>query len=189
MTITTKVKGRCWCCWDTAEKDDDRLIRICRGCKDIDLQWIHQNCANQFLTKLPSPKKPWFRRTQPTFKCTRCNFPYKVRETPLFPSVWAAFASPSSDLSFRLMLPAMIMLSCAIVYLSAQLRSDDVLRESSGVFLRMGQTRLRISLSFVAWILLLYCCIAVLYGVYAIIDTVSSKVNRTVVGIQDDKSE
>ncbi|KAJ3069317.1 hypothetical protein HDU98_007628 [Podochytrium sp. JEL0797] len=47
------TKGRCWCCWETAETPQDPLIRVCRGCKDPDLQWIHQSCVDSYLSALP----------------------------------------------------------------------------------------------------------------------------------------
>ncbi|KAJ3241789.1 hypothetical protein HDU81_010433 [Chytriomyces hyalinus] len=46
-------KGRCWCCWEVTETADNPLIRVCRGCKDLDLQWIHQVCVDSYLTALP----------------------------------------------------------------------------------------------------------------------------------------
>ncbi|ORY37084.1 hypothetical protein BCR33DRAFT_721716 [Rhizoclosmatium globosum] len=110
-------KGKCWCCWETAETPHDPLIRVCRGCKDPDLQYIHQTCINKYLSKLPVTSTPAFtpprqqqRRNlvmrllmdppdaqmppiaKPTdmFRCTRCRDLYKVTETPvpLITCVW-----------------------------------------------------------------------------------------------------
>ncbi|KAI8922866.1 hypothetical protein BC831DRAFT_474012 [Entophlyctis helioformis] len=47
-------KGCCWACWETSDTDSDPLIRVCQGCKDRDLQWIHQTCIDRYITSLPT---------------------------------------------------------------------------------------------------------------------------------------
>ncbi|KAJ3185860.1 hypothetical protein HDU85_001229 [Gaertneriomyces sp. JEL0708] len=55
-------KGRCWCCWEETESRSNPLIRVCWGCKDPDLQFVHQECIDKYITALPSPPPvpaPW----------------------------------------------------------------------------------------------------------------------------------
>ncbi|KAI8809953.1 hypothetical protein BJ742DRAFT_803051 [Cladochytrium replicatum] len=51
-------KGRCWCCWDTDETQANPLIRVCLGCKDPDLRWIHQKCVDRWISSLPERWQP-----------------------------------------------------------------------------------------------------------------------------------
>jgi hypothetical protein len=40
----------CWACWEPeVDSKLDPLIRACRGCKDPNLQYIHQNCMNTYI--------------------------------------------------------------------------------------------------------------------------------------------
>jgi hypothetical protein len=70
------MKGRCWCCWETSDFPSDPLIRVCTGCKDIDLQYIHQSCINNYLTTVSSIEKI-------SLACARCKTPYNVQEIPI----------------------------------------------------------------------------------------------------------
>ncbi|KAJ3088226.1 hypothetical protein HK102_009256 [Quaeritorhiza haematococci] len=49
----TGGKGRCWCCWEETETPTNPLIRACLGCKDPDLQYIHQDCIDQYVNSIP----------------------------------------------------------------------------------------------------------------------------------------
>ncbi|TPX39377.1 hypothetical protein SeMB42_g05511 [Synchytrium endobioticum] len=44
------------------EDTNNKLVKVCRGCQDVDLKWCHQNCIDQFIAKLPptpmSPRLP-----------------------------------------------------------------------------------------------------------------------------------
>ncbi|KAI9355976.1 hypothetical protein DFJ73DRAFT_824146 [Zopfochytrium polystomum] len=51
-------KGRCWCCWEESETPANPLVRVCLGCKDPDLQWIHQVCIDEYISALPPPRQP-----------------------------------------------------------------------------------------------------------------------------------
>jgi hypothetical protein len=80
----------CWCCWETTNTSSDPLIRVCRGCRDPDLQFIHQSCINKFLTALPAPtsQQPDLETGEiplQKFRCTRCNDDYVVVQTPISP--------------------------------------------------------------------------------------------------------
>ncbi|KAJ3042082.1 hypothetical protein HDV00_008164 [Rhizophlyctis rosea] len=48
-------KGRCWCCWEETDTSRNPLIRVCLGCKDPDLQFIHQECIDKYVSNLPPP--------------------------------------------------------------------------------------------------------------------------------------
>ena len=54
---------RCWCCWLT--KSDpittwkNPLIRACTGCKDLDLQYVHVDCMNRYITNLIQLRQPY----------------------------------------------------------------------------------------------------------------------------------
>ncbi|KAI9203189.1 uncharacterized protein BJ171DRAFT_511092 [Polychytrium aggregatum] len=52
---------RCWCCWEYHNTPGDPLIRVCLGCRDRDLQYIHQLCINKYLSALPPPRGRTFR--------------------------------------------------------------------------------------------------------------------------------
>jgi DNA-directed RNA polymerase subunit RPC12/RpoP len=98
---------KCWACWETMSSNSNPLIRVCKGCKgrkqtDIDpeLQYIHQNCINSYITSLPQPRRPRSPRqqnltefleqgseTEVYYDCTRCRDPYVVEERTLFPLV------------------------------------------------------------------------------------------------------
>ncbi|ORY37799.1 hypothetical protein BCR33DRAFT_721290 [Rhizoclosmatium globosum] len=79
----SKEKGRCWCCWETTDTPSNTLIRVCLGCKDPDLQWIHQTCVDSFITALPDAIDPSTNAVMEkrVFKCTRCAEIYNVKET------------------------------------------------------------------------------------------------------------
>src|SRR6476469_1415533 len=98
-------KGKCWCCWELSETTENPLIRVCRGCKDPDLQWIHQQCIDRYISSLPPPRhapssgpsssssssssssqSPVGEGEHQVFSCTRCKDVYKVdsHRLPLF---------------------------------------------------------------------------------------------------------
>jgi hypothetical protein len=49
---------KCWACWESTSSYRNPLIRVCRHCKDPDLQYIHQNCINSYISSLPLPRRP-----------------------------------------------------------------------------------------------------------------------------------
>lgn len=55
VEMNIRKKSRCWCCWETHETKENQLIRVCEGCKDPDLQWIHQECIDKFISVIPTP--------------------------------------------------------------------------------------------------------------------------------------
>ncbi|TPX73138.1 hypothetical protein CcCBS67573_g05592 [Chytriomyces confervae] len=75
-------KGQCWCCWESDETDSNPLIRVCRGCKDVDLQWVHQKCVNSFVSMLPKPILDQ-NGVISNWRCSRCNDLYNVIEVPM----------------------------------------------------------------------------------------------------------
>ncbi|KAJ3243391.1 Sperm associated antigen 1 [Chytriomyces hyalinus] len=75
-------KGQCWCCWESDETDSNPLIRVCHGCKDVDLQWVHQKCVNSFVSMLPKPRLDQ-NGVISNWRCSRCNDLYNVIEVPM----------------------------------------------------------------------------------------------------------
>ncbi|KAJ3229553.1 hypothetical protein HDU81_005248 [Chytriomyces hyalinus] len=75
-------KGQCWCCWESEETDSNPLIRVCHGCKDVDLQWVHQKCVNSFVSMLPKPRLDQ-NGVISNWRCSRCNDLYNVIEVPM----------------------------------------------------------------------------------------------------------
>lgn len=47
----------CWACWESAETYYNPLVRVCRGCKDPELQLIHQRCIDKYINALPTPRR------------------------------------------------------------------------------------------------------------------------------------
>ncbi|KAI3635499.1 hypothetical protein MIR68_006137 [Amoeboaphelidium protococcarum] len=47
-------RSRCWACWESDNGPDcrDPLVKVCTGCKDPDLQYIHQNCIDLYVTNI-----------------------------------------------------------------------------------------------------------------------------------------
>lgn len=119
---------KCWCCWETGLQSE--LIRVCRGCKDPDLQYIHQECMDRYITNLPTPRQRTQRHqdadtedeTLPLianeqdgsdhqFFCTRCKDPYKIQSIPVSPLV-ILFQE-------KVLFPSMILITLCILVLTA----------------------------------------------------------------------
>jgi hypothetical protein len=49
---------RCWACWESTNAQENPLVRVCHGCKDVDLQYIHQQCINKYITGLIAARCP-----------------------------------------------------------------------------------------------------------------------------------
>jgi hypothetical protein len=79
MSKTPLLKGQCWACWESLETKSNPLIRTCLGCKDPDLQFIHQLCIDQFINNLPTSS------SGQTFQCSRCRDPYFVQVIHISP--------------------------------------------------------------------------------------------------------
>jgi hypothetical protein len=107
-TINIK-KGKCWCCWEFSETPDDPLIRVCRGCKDPDLQYIHQDCINQYISNLPNPSHSSL-DSENQFYCTRCKDPYLVVSQPIHPLLALR--------SEKVLFPSMMVITSCILSLT-----------------------------------------------------------------------
>lgn len=83
----------CWACWDSTDSYLNPLIRVCRGCKDPDLQYIHSKCIDSFVNCLPLPRRPRSPRIgggeededEVLYDCARCRDPYNVEEIDISP--------------------------------------------------------------------------------------------------------
>ena len=80
LILSVQEKGRCWCCWEETDSVSNPLIRACYGCKDLDLQWIHQKCIDQYMSLLPQSSE-----IEPSFYCTRCKDTYTVVSKRIHP--------------------------------------------------------------------------------------------------------
>ncbi|KAI8612493.1 hypothetical protein BC830DRAFT_1136369 [Chytriomyces sp. MP71] len=175
-------KGRCWCCWEVADTPQNPLIRVCKGCKDLDLQWIHQVCVDSYLSALPVsvavlqagqmvqlPREegerehesgganavagPEFTVRNKGFRCTRCDDLYNVLECPV-PRIQVILNDKNLRASVLVMVVCMaVITACSI----------SIIRESWGTGKMMLDVqccheivKIRISMvSFSAFILLL----------------------------------
>ncbi|KAJ3099327.1 hypothetical protein HDU96_010737 [Phlyctochytrium bullatum] len=110
-----REKGQCWCCWEASETATNPLIRVCLGCKDRDLQYIHQECVDRWVTALPAPRTP-----PPHFhNCSRCGDPYEVETTPV-PRIYVLLTDPFLRFAMVLMLTCIAILTVCCVALIAQ---------------------------------------------------------------------
>jgi hypothetical protein len=73
LILNFEEKGHCWACWESEETLGNPLIRTCRGCKDIDLKWIHQDCMDNYISLLPQKVE----EENTSLRCTRCSDPYQ----------------------------------------------------------------------------------------------------------------
>ena len=89
---------KCWACWESANSYRNPLVRVCRGCKDRELQYIHQECINSYISSLPVPRRPRSPRPRQLeegllsgdeeevlYDCTRCRDPYIVQQVEISP--------------------------------------------------------------------------------------------------------
>ena len=104
-------KGRCWCCWEEDETANNPLIRVCKGCKDLDLQWIHQDCIDRYISLLPPPRTVPIIDSDQDFACTRCKDPYIVESRRTHPLI----ALKSEPFLF----PSMIIITLCMIVLTA----------------------------------------------------------------------
>ncbi|KAI8616573.1 hypothetical protein BC830DRAFT_1167704 [Chytriomyces sp. MP71] len=187
---------KCWCCWEYETNSNDAsnpLIRVCWGCKDPDLQWIHQICIDSFLTKLPvSPaRRPrrlglWnaYSVSVPStsFRCTRCNDPYQVVETTV---PFLQTLRTDALLHLRLTVPALVLAAATVIYFISVLGRESVRKHVVSV--SVGGTVFAVPLSGVALMLLLYCAFAMCYGAWIVVDVLTSQVRRNVKGLPSDE--
>ncbi|KAJ3304199.1 hypothetical protein HDV03_003052 [Kappamyces sp. JEL0829] len=142
------VPFKCWACWESFSTRRNPLIRVCRGCKDPELQYIHQECINSYITSLPVPRRPRSPRPRSQtlqeamedpaeevlYDCTRCRDPYVVEEKLISPlyiiwdDLWLRFISIVLVLGFATMLATF----CTIAS-NAAWGSDVVLVEIFGI--------------------------------------------------------
>jgi len=173
-TNTCTKKGRCWACWEEAETAKDPLIRVCRGCKDPDLQYIHQSCINKYISSLPishspDPEQP----TSPTlirqaaneihlllnnptrnvtvekslYSCTRCKDPYRVQVQPI-----SCFVTFWKDTYLR---TAMIFMTLCIGILTAA--CGILLSQNAGKNLYLQWWFIKVSVFHFAIFMLIFC--------------------------------
>ncbi|KAJ3214900.1 hypothetical protein HK099_006618 [Clydaea vesicula] len=120
--VTSSVK--CWCCWESDSTTQNPLIRVCKGCKDVDLQYIHQECIDKYITSLPVPTNRNFEDEEvesnvrdQKFYCTRCLDPYQVEHTKIHP-ILVLLEDPFLFVAMTLMSICVCILSaCCIILL------------------------------------------------------------------------
>ncbi|KAI8829937.1 hypothetical protein BJ741DRAFT_621193 [Chytriomyces cf. hyalinus JEL632] len=176
MTDTVKGKGKCWCCWEREEGADDRLIRACGGCKDPDLQWIHEKCMAAYLDALPASG----RNSSTQLRCTRCCDAYNVIET------WSMFRTfQKATLSQQLIIPVLVVLAALawqslgpfLLGGSFWQRNPRLLQAT--VVLPVFQVR--VSLAFIGRVLAVYCVVVVVCGMRALRDSTNAGRDRRVI--------
>ncbi|KAJ3211917.1 hypothetical protein HDU67_004189 [Dinochytrium kinnereticum] len=110
-----RQKGQCWCCWEPADSPANPLIRACLGCKDPDLQYIHQDCIDRWVTALPTPRTP----PPHSHNCSRCGDPYDVETTPI-PRIHVLITDPFLRFAMLLMVGCIAILTVCCGALIAQ---------------------------------------------------------------------
>ncbi|KAJ2998420.1 hypothetical protein HDV02_004535 [Globomyces sp. JEL0801] len=132
-----------WACWETFNSVRNPLIRVCQGCKDPELQYIHQDCINSYISSLPLPRRP--RSPRPSlsndtpaqdpvlYDCTRCRDPYIVSEKQVSPLIvmW-------HDLWLRYLMIALTLSGLIIVSIGTSIaidnwNSDELLMDLFGI--------------------------------------------------------
>ncbi|KAI8899369.1 D-isomer specific 2-hydroxyacid dehydrogenase [Globomyces pollinis-pini] len=137
------IQYKCWACWETFNSVRNPLIRVCQGCKDPELQYIHQDCINSYISSLPLPRRP--RSPRPSlsndtpaqdpvlYDCTRCRDPYIVSEKQVSPLIvmW-------HDLWLRYLMIALTLSGLIIVSIGTSIaidnwNSDELLMDLFGI--------------------------------------------------------
>jgi hypothetical protein len=185
FNLTVQTDFKCWCCWNYNHSEKNPLIRVCQGCKDPELQYIHQDCINSFITSLPLPRRPRSPRPQSTiseflqqdvlYDCTRCRDPYVVEERIVFPLV-VIFEDPWLRLVFLTLTISFILL---IVALFSILVLDD--KYDIILFYLFG---FKIGLLFVSLILVMVGMFAAFSLLLSIWEQSSGKKRLHVIGVR-----
>lgn len=134
--------GRCWCCWESTQTPRNPLIRACLGCKDPDLQLIHQECIDQYINALPATS------THDPHHCTRCNDAYIITVARISP-----FTLIKKDkflcLSLSFMVFCMLVLSwCSMSLFMRHITADIMVLDTEWV---------QITLSTFALLMFVFC--------------------------------
>jgi hypothetical protein len=158
-TKTTNVK--CWACWENNTSSNNPLIRVCHHCKDPELQYIHQECINTYISSLPLPRRPRSPRPQQQsinefldsdtnievlYDCTRCRDPYVVEERPIHP-IWVIIQDPWLRIIFNLIVLACVLMFAAFIgILMGDWDSDIIFFELFGLTVTVLQFSLFLTL-------------------------------------------
>ncbi|KAJ3275571.1 hypothetical protein HDV01_007574 [Terramyces sp. JEL0728] len=151
LTAKKNTTFKCWACWETFSSASNPLIRVCQGCKDPELQYIHQECIDSYISSLPQPRRPrsprprgrdqqsvseFLAEEQPPvvlYDCTRCRDPYTVEERPISPfiimwqDVWLRF------LAVILTIVSIVMIGSAAIIIVFGWDDNEVLAEIFGL--------------------------------------------------------
>jgi hypothetical protein len=155
LSLDFEVKGQCWACWETEETVGNPLIRTCRGCKDVDLKWIHQECMNNYISLLPQDVE----NEMTSLHCTRCRDPYQFESIRINP-----FKLLLKD---KLVLVPMIFMTLCIIMITVQciqnlaVLSDRGFSESSTLTMAFHISMIATSYIcyIIAWVLVDKCCL------------------------------
>ncbi|KAI8612492.1 hypothetical protein BC830DRAFT_1136368 [Chytriomyces sp. MP71] len=183
-------KGKCWCCWETCDTAANPLIRVCTGCLDPDLQWIHQGCIDTFVSALPTPSVS---RTASTpqapgvlsrdFRCTRCNDPYKVSERAV-PRILCLLRDKFLGTAMAVMVSCISVLTvCCMSLVWENWSSGNLLLDWEVV----PGLSLQLSIVAFAFIMLVLCHAMNACTIWLMLDFVKGKYYRHVSGIVVDE--
>ena len=151
---------RCWCCWETSFTKENPLIRVCRNCKDIDLQYIHQDCINKYISCLPHINSfiNYSIKTNTnlgliendSLKCTRCLDPYTIKPKKISPFV--------TFINDQFLFYSMILMTFCILFLTAccSLLLYQAYTSDKPLYLNLSWG-LHINISYFATSMLLFC--------------------------------
>ena len=133
----------CWACWEPTHSFWKPLVRVCLGCLDPELQYIHQACIDKFINALPPQRLALDPLADPPvlFYCTRCKHPYHVTTKTLHPLLVVWRDRPARYLVLALTLAEVVLLACGVALLFI-----DSVNEVVFVFLQIELTYLAISI-------------------------------------------
>ncbi|KAJ3235914.1 hypothetical protein HDU78_004916 [Chytriomyces hyalinus] len=204
------LKGKCWCCWESAETRHDPLIRVCLGCRDPDLQWVHQSCMDRYLSNLP-PRPPSASTTiappalastasdihhlldeydssvlsNTQFFCTRCNDPYYVIEKPVS-RITSIFNDRFLGAAMCVMIVCISTLTvCCVSLMLENWGTGNVLFDWE----LFENVHISLSIVLFAFLMLVLCHVMNGLTVVVMLDFVKGRVSRQIQGIPVERLE
>ncbi|KAJ3141955.1 hypothetical protein HK101_003353 [Irineochytrium annulatum] len=171
------TKGQCWCCWESTDTPANPLIRACLGCKDPDLQYIHQECIDRWVTALPPPRTP----PPHVHACSRCGDPYRVVVTPI-PRVQVLLADPFLRLAMLLMVGCIGVLTLCCVALIVQHWGTGLNIIDLGGWIQVRMTVF-------AGVMLVFCHAINAATCWMVWEHCGGEVGKHVVGVDEDAGE
>lgn len=116
---------------------------MCKGCKDPELQYIHQKCINAYISNLPVPRRPRsprpssaqqsladFLSEEPSvvlYDCTRCRDPYTVETRTISPFITIYKDKWLLGISCMLLFVCTLLIASGVAVCVASWNSTEIL--------------------------------------------------------------